>query len=494
MRRPHSLKNLLLLYETTFLLLVIVTGTIGGSWAYWWQKTSSESARINILYHSIYKIRENLFKQIESVNNTNRLEGPAAFITFYQDYPTLINQQLNDLANTAISETEQTLVRQLQIVYFTIQSNLEALLNSSTFYAQLAQGQTINAQAIMAKFDVIFTQFLGALEAQRQIIDAQNQQWIKWTLLIIPLPTLLAILLLMRSRHAIRKHFVSPIYQITTDARRISAGVYDPPISVIGVEEVQTLANAMNQMTQALLASQSALLETERQAALGALVPVVAHNVRNPLASIRAIAQMMDCTHAETTEARDDIITTVDRLERWVSSLVSYLHPLKPCLQPACFANLLTTTIQLLKTKLDAKQLTIHFTGDTLPNKVLMDANLVEQAIYGLLNNAIEASPLGATIHITLKTQETDLYCTITDQGAGMPFIPQTPQHPTVTPMPSTKRFGTGLGIPFAFKVCQAHGWQLTFHSEQGKGTCVQLLIKTNHYTPMQTESLNIDS
>ncbi|WP_062151982.1 sensor histidine kinase [Beggiatoa leptomitoformis] len=479
MCRPHSLKNLLFLYETTFLLLVIVTGTIGGSWAYWWQKTSSESARINVLYHSIYKIRETLFKQIESVNNTNRLEGPAAFMTFYQDYPVLINQQFAHLSQTTTSATEKELVQQFQTAYLVIQNNLNNLLDSSTFYLQLAQGQSVNAQAIMAKFDVAFTAFLRFLESQRQALDAQNRQWIHWTLLIMPLPVLLAILLLIISRRAVRQRFVLPILQITADARRISAGMYDPLIHVDGVEEVQTVARAINQMMQALLASQSAILEKERQVALGALVPVIAHNIRNPLASIRAIAQMMECHQAETLEARDDIITTVDRLERWVTSLVSYLHPLKPVLQPANMANVLTTTVQLLKIKLEAKQLQIILNGLTTPSTVLMDVNLVEQALYGLLNNAIEASPTGANIQLTLHQQAGGLlHCTIADQGSGMPFIPQAQPQALVAPMPSTKRFGTGLGIPFAFKVCQAHGWQLTFASEKGQGTCVQLIIK----------------
>ena len=89
-----------------------------------------------------------------------------------------------------------------------------------------------------------------------------------------------------------------------------------------------------------------------------------------------------------------------------------------------------------------------------------MDPNLVEQALYGLLLNAVEASPQGGCIRIDLQVGAQGAALTIADEGPGLAFEPR--PHGMV-PGPTTKRSGTGLGIPFAFKVCEAHGWTLSF-------------------------------
>jgi nitrogen-specific signal transduction histidine kinase len=119
---------------------------------------------------------------------------------------------------------------------------------------------------------------------------------------------------------------------VMAGAQIISKGELGHNIPAIGVEEVSQLAQTINTMARDLEASRSALVESEKQAALGALVPVVAHNIRNPLASIRATAQVLDDVEnkEELRESKQAILDTIDRLGRWVNALVSYLHPLKP--------------------------------------------------------------------------------------------------------------------------------------------------------------------
>jgi signal transduction histidine kinase len=68
----------------------------------------------------------------------------------------------------------------------------------------------------------------------------------------------------------------------------------------------------------------------------------------------------------------------------------------------------------------------------------------------------------------------------ISDRGAGMPF---TPDPHTLSPGPSTKRFGTGLGIPFAFKVCEALRGRIAFHRRDGGGTTIELEVP-RRYSP----------
>jgi signal transduction histidine kinase len=98
------------------------------------------------------------------------------------------------------------------------------------------------------------------------------------------------------------------------------------------------------------------------------------------------------------------------------------------------------------------------------------DPDLMEQAIYALMANALDASPDNSTLTVELVRKATELEMSIHDQGPGLPFDPKPNQ---LTPGPSTKSFGTGLGIPIAFKICQKHGWTMNYISTEEDGTKV---------------------
>jgi len=223
-------------------------------------------------------------------------------------------------------------------------------------------------------------------------------------------------------------------------------------------------------MAQDLEESRAALVETEKQAALGALIPVVAHNIRNPLASIRATAQVLDDIDnvRELQESRQAILDTIDRLGRWVNALVSYLHPLKPNYRLVHAGMMVDAALSLLKTRTGEKKLQITRTGWEHDVRLNADPDLMEQALYALLANAMDASPDNGEITVGLRRKDGQLEISITDQGPGLPFDPK-PNN--LSPGPSSKRFGTGLGIPIAYKICQQHGWKLTFAAAGGKGT-----------------------
>lgn len=104
-------------------------------------------------------------------------------------------------------------------------------------------------------------------------------------------------------------------------------------------------------------------------------------------------------------------------MERWTGGLLAYLHPLRPQLASSTLGDIVSSATALLKPKLEEKQVAI------------ID-------IIGMHENG----------QIILR---------IADHGPSMPFVPEFSQ---LTPGPSAKHFGTGLGIPFAFKVCETHG------------------------------------
>ena len=100
------------------------------------------------------------------------------------------------------------------------------------------------------------------------------------------------------------------------------------------------------------------------------------------------------------------------------------------------------------------------------------DPDPLEQAVYGLLNNALEASHRGGVVTLSVTAEAGGVCLGIADEAGGLPF---TPEPAGLVPGPTTKRFGTGLGIPIAYKICQTHGYRLEFATRPEGGTRVTI-------------------
>jgi signal transduction histidine kinase len=256
----------------------------------------------------------------------------------------------------------------------------------------------------------------------------------------------------------------------------ISRGELEHRVPEVGAAELRQLAASVNRMAADLAESRESLVRAERQSTLAALVPVVAHNIRNPLASIRATAQVISDPGlpGDVRDGLDGIIAASDRLERWTHGLLSYLHPLEPQRSRCTAGELVDNIGVMLQPRLDEKRLMLD-TGDWDRTLALaVDVQLLEQALHGLMLNAAEASPDGASIRLSAMREGQDAVLTVEDQGGGMPFAPD-PRG--LTPGPSTKRLGTGLGIPFAAKVVEVHGGTLRFEASPSGGTRVRIRV-----------------
>ena len=98
----------------------------------------------------------------------------------------------------------------------------------------------------------------------------------------------------------------------------------------------------------------------------------------------------------------------------------------------------------------------------------------MEQAIYGLFVNAIDASPPKGKINLGLTRLEDHVQLRIDDEGQGFSFAPKQQEF---SPGPTTKTRGSGLGIPFAYKICELHKGSLTFEQRPSVGTRVTVSL-----------------
>jgi len=279
---------------------------------------------------------------------------------------------------------------------------------------------------------------------------------------------------------AIRVWLVRPIQALGRATRVISTGDLGHRIPVTSRDEFGTLAASINTMAGSLAENQRRLLAAERFAAVGEMSAYVAHNIRNPLASIRVTAQteLLDVPASDPRRASfEDIVTAADRLESWLGDLLRFSSPvtLERTLEDV---NALIERCAALARPLLARQgLVLNLTLDPALGYVALDRNKIEQVVSAVLSNAIDASPTGSTIRIASALHpgpngSSRACLRVQDAGRG---IPRERLKTLFTLFSTTKKSGTGLGLALAQKIVTAHHGTITVTSEEGEGTVVEI-------------------
>jgi signal transduction histidine kinase len=477
MKKNKSLKDLLLIHELAFILLIILAATAGAIGIHLWEKSSQEANRISTLVTEVQQTRGDLYRQMKELFDAYFLDDVTARDE-YKFFTASVEKHFTKLNALAADEAEKAVIHELHINYkkFVIETPIlfeqfQRANSDATKHAintDIETGLFHRYEDILARTEKLLNQ--KQLELSRQLTSTKRTASI---LLIIPL--ILAVLLLIFSRVFLKRAIVKPIEGVLKATSEISAGNLSHRAPEEGVQELTAVSQAINVMADKLAFSQEALVRTEKQAAQGLLVPMLAHNIRNPLASIRATAQVMEDpdNDAETHESLIGIIDTVDRLERWTGALLAYLLPLKPQPNSTSVKDIVEGALMPLQQKMKEKSIQLTLPKWPKDNAVFTDQHLLEQVIYNLVLNAIDASNKAGSMEIILELTTNEFSLQLLDRGCGMPFTPD----PSAMSAPSTKRFGTGLGIPFAFKVCDALGGELNFNARPDGGTAITILL-----------------
>lgn len=476
MRKPKSLRELLLAHELIFIALILLAVTGGAFGIHLWDKSAKESQRIHVLVQEIQQTRGDLYRQMKELFDAFFLNDADAREE-YKTYTQSILKHFHKLDALAVGTEEIQAIKDLENNY-----KIFAKDAPDMFYRYQASPNEKSRKALYQDMETgIFSRYEAVSKrAEDLLLLKQNELKMRlddakrasMTILIIPI--LLAGLLLFISRLFLKRAIINPINAIMQATSEISAGNLQHKVPETGAQELATLSQEINKMADELQANRDALVRTEKQAAMGLLVPMLAHNIRNPLASIRATAQIIDVPKKDndTRESLDGIINTVDRLERWTGALLAYLHPIKPQLKLMQFESILEGALLPLTPKIREKNISVIKDTRQVHKELRTDEHLLEQMLYNLILNALDASPKNSTITIHAALNQGSFICSISDQGSGMPF---TPDPHTLSPGPSTKRFGTGLGIPFAFKVCEVLEGTIAFEAASPQGTRITL-------------------
>lgn len=235
----------------------------------------------------------------------------------------------------------------------------------------------------------------------------------------------------------------------------------------------------------------------------------VAHEIKNPLASISIYLQLLQkklekngsITLAEASKSLSVINTEIDRLNTIAVDFLFAVKPMNVNLQLKSLNDCVKNTMTLAKPELENEKIkTQIFLGNSLP-KVLIDEKLVEQCILNLVKNAMQAiSPDNKTRSITLNTYQDGniLKLSVADTGCGM----NAQQISKIfEPYYTTKATGTGLGLTTIFKIMKEHNGEINVTSTEEKGSVFTLSfpippterfrISNNHESLFSSSSSN---
>ncbi|WP_348765179.1 ATP-binding protein [uncultured Salinisphaera sp.] len=465
LRPADSLKRLIQRYQLALLLVLMAAAGFGALWASFWQAGYQRSLRSNELLIEAQAVRGDLYRQIKTVD-AYASEGPS---DDYWQRLYRIDEHFYRMRQVADTPAEQASIARMEAAYGLILAAMNRVVTTPDSDANQAAFDTWQTGDFESAYSRLTQQVAARRDALAERMGLWNRMapWLAW------LPLLFGIALALWLNRRFVREFLRPLERLVAGTGEIAQGRLDYRLRPQGVAEVRHLADTLNAMAAELDHKRQALVEREREAALGALVPVIAHNIRNPLAGIRANAQMLDrqATADEIEETGADIMDAADRLERWLGALLSYLHPLDLERRPCQLDTIVDGAIAALGGRLAAADIALE--RERAPVAVNADAPLLEQALHGLLANALEASPPQSRIVVaTAVTDDGAAQLDIVDAGPGMALVPDLRSS---APLPTTKRRGTGLGIPFAYKVIQAHGGMLEYLSAPGGGTRVRV-------------------
>ena len=298
----------------------------------------------------------------------------------------------------------------------------------------------------------------------------------------------------------ISRSLARPINQLTGAMAVVGSGRLDHPITPSSRDEIGDLARAFAGMTDNLRQSRAAMLrlnteleakisqlertqaqlvQSEKLASIGEMAAAVAHGLRNPLASLRAAAQVVR-RHPDAPSAGehlDAIIEEVDRLDRRISHLLSFSRPapFRPLREsvPRLVEGLMPAFSELLRERRVELRLDMPA---TLP-EVRVDPMQLEQALVEIVSNALDAMPDGGRLRIGASLHRdgagSGVSIEVADTGPGIPdhVLPS-----VCEPFFTTRADGTGLGLAIAKRYVEQNGGRLEIVSRPG-GTTVRVWL-----------------
>jgi signal transduction histidine kinase len=285
----------------------------------------------------------------------------------------------------------------------------------------------------------------------------------------------------------LRRWVLDPVRTLRIGAQHFSQGEFDHAIDIPTGDELGQLSDEFNHMASTIQTMQDERVERERLAAMGEMAQRTVHNLRTPLAGIRALAEttQSELPHeSDLYEIQGRIISSVDRFEGWLQGMLRVSSPLELHHRGYMPTDLVSNMIESHRGAAESRSVALRLSIEQEPGESIGDPDQLEHAITAVLSNAIDYAPSGSTIDILLDTSFGKWTVAIRDRGPG---IPRDIQESIFRPYYTTRKGGTGIGLALVKRIIDQHRGTIEVQSpvisDSGSGTRFIIEILTDSRT-----------
>ncbi|MBC7363754.1 MAG: HAMP domain-containing protein [Candidatus Aminicenantes bacterium] len=299
---------------------------------------------------------------------------------------------------------------------------------------------------------------------------------------------LAALVLTLLSSLLMARRITRPIRNLVEGTRRISRGDFTYRIPVISEDEIGDLTRSFNEMAEQLLQARQKteeanrrLVQVEKLASIGRLSATIAHEIRNPLTSVKLnIQKLAESEKLDETEKEHLAIAQegIEQIEKFIKELLSFTRSSKLQADYFSMEEIIQASLKMLCPFLEEKKIQIKLEVEKNLPPAYVDADKIRQVLVNILRNAYEAVEEGGQIEIFLKLnrQKDKPYfeILISDNGCG---IPEKDWENIFEPFFTTKSSGAGLGLANARRILEQHGGNIRVVKKEGPGSCFLITL-----------------
>jgi two-component system, NtrC family, sensor histidine kinase HydH len=241
-------------------------------------------------------------------------------------------------------------------------------------------------------------------------------------------------------------------------------------------EKSRRTAAQLTRANEQLQKAEEAMRRSDRLAALGQLSAGLAHELRNPLGTIKASAEMLQrSVTAENEVAREVsgfIASEVDRTNSLITRFLDFARPLELRLDKADLAQTLDRAVAAAER--ESARVAIYKNFDPAIPPFPFDAELLERVFFNLIVNAAQATQPGGAVTVKTRSADGNVEVAVIDRGSGIE--PKNLDN-IFNPFFTTKPQGVGLGLAIVSKIVDQHGGKIAVESEPGKGSVFHVFL-----------------
>jgi len=305
------------------------------------------------------------------------------------------------------------------------------------------------------------------------------------TLLMIGL---IGLLFALGATTGLARGIVRPLRKLLDGTVRISRGEFTHRIETRSNDEIGDLAVAFNDMTEKLLASrreteeaQRRLVQSEKLAQIGRLAASIAHEIRNPLTSVKLNIQKLQEDGAFGEIEREHLNLSqegITQIEKFIKEMLNFTRATELQKAPFAVEQIIDESLKTLKDVCPEKTIAVEKRVDRGLPEVVVDGDRLRQVLLNLLRNAAEAVGPGGRIVLSADLIEDKggrrLRLRVSDNGPG---VPEKDWENVFEPFFTTKSWGIGLGLANARKLVELHRGTIRIVRKKGAGTTFEVLI-----------------